>query len=386
MRNAFSRVDRQASILMAVMLTISIICMGAICTSISLESTLDILQSRIMAIDNIVESRLNLNEYTHIYTRDRMDSDEYKYARAILQEIREMGEIRYLYTAARNPEGELVYMIDGLPLNDAGEPESSEDYRYPGDPIEPEIADSVSRALNGEVILPKGITGTGWGAVYIAYFPIHGSDGTVTAALGLEYSAARELRSFVTMVAIAFALGVLLIIIASLIAVKIFHRISNPLYRDISTLDFLTKLKNRNSFETDFDALQKQKSLEHVAICMIDLNDLKKLNDEYGHEEGDHYLESVGRALRHIESDTVSAYRYGGDEFIIMLQDDSALEASLSRLAEGFAKETKHLPVGVSYALGSAVYDPASDHNLTDTKRRADAAMYVNKRAMKAHR
>ena len=67
-----------------------------------------------------------------------------------MEEIRDIGDLRYLYTAKRNDEGTLVYVVGGLP-------EDADDFRYPGDAIEPEIQSEWERALSGETVLPEKI-------------------------------------------------------------------------------------------------------------------------------------------------------------------------------------------------------------------------------------
>ena len=80
--------------------------------------------------------------------------------------IRDIGDLRYLYTAKRNDEGTLVYVVGGLP-------EDADDFRYPGDAIEPEIQSELERALSGETVLPEKILDTDWGNIFIAYYPLY---------------------------------------------------------------------------------------------------------------------------------------------------------------------------------------------------------------------
>lgn len=99
-----------------------------------------------------------------------------------MEEIRDIGDLRYLYTAKRNDEGTLVYVVGGLP-------EDTDDFRYPGDAIEPEIQSEWERALSGETVLPEKILDTDWGNIFIAYYPLHNESGEVVGALGIEVAA-----------------------------------------------------------------------------------------------------------------------------------------------------------------------------------------------------
>lgn len=64
-----------------------------------------------------------------------------------------------------------------------GLPEDADDFRYPGDAIEPEIQSELERALSGETVLPEKILDTDWGNIFIAYYPLHNESGEVVGAL-----------------------------------------------------------------------------------------------------------------------------------------------------------------------------------------------------------
>ena len=76
----------------------------------------------------------------------------------------------------------VVYVVDGLP-------EDADDFRYPGDAIEPEIQSELERALSGETVLPEKILDTDWGNNFIAYYPLYNESGEVIGALGIEVAA-----------------------------------------------------------------------------------------------------------------------------------------------------------------------------------------------------
>ena len=92
-----------------------------------------------------------------------MNKECYQELKERMEEIRDIGDLRYLYTAKRNDEGTLVYVVGGLP-------EDADDFRYPGDAIEPEIQSEWERALSGETVLPEKILDTDWGNIFIAYY------------------------------------------------------------------------------------------------------------------------------------------------------------------------------------------------------------------------
>ena len=79
-----------------------------------------------------------------------------------MEEVREIGDLRYLYTAKKNDAGKLVYVVDGLP-------ETADDFRYPGDLIEVEIQEKLESALKGETVLPDKIMDTDWGDLLLIF-------------------------------------------------------------------------------------------------------------------------------------------------------------------------------------------------------------------------
>lgn len=142
--------------------------------------------------------------------------------------------------------------------------------------------------------------------------------------------------------------------------------------------------------ETALDDLAHASDAE-FAILMIDVNFLKRVNDTYGHEKGDQYLLAAADLVRRIADDK-NAFRFGGDEFVVLLEDDDArgADAVAARLAEEVASmqadDSLEAWQRVPAAVGAATFDPTLDHCVEDVLKRADAAMYESKKAMKAER
>ena len=107
---------------------------------------------------------------------------------------------------------------------------------------------------------------------------------------------------------------------------------TNPLYRDMANTDFMTELKNRNSYETDRQNLDAKKKWNGLTVAVIDVNNLKLVNDRLGHAVGDDCIVNAARVLQSVESQKVTAYRYGGDEFILLLENYPEPEKLLVRV------------------------------------------------------
>lgn len=113
-----------------------------------------------------------------------------------------------------------------------------------------------------------------------------------------------------------------------------------------------------------------------LALCLLDVDGLKRVNDSYGHQAGDRLLELVGGCLRH----GGEAYRVGGDEFALLLPGhdvDQAFEAAEAVLARTRALDPPEWAVSVSGGL--AVY-PVHVVDRSDLYRAADQALYRSKR------
>ena len=158
-------------------------------------------------------------------------------------------------------------------------------------------------------------------------------------------------------------------------------------------VDSLTSVRNKAAY-TDFiqklqERLEKGDKID-FAIGIFDCNDLKKVNDQFGHDKGDIYLKNACRLIC-VVFDHSPVFRMGGDEFAVFLQNndfnnrEDLVSLFTNRQSEiNEAAENKWDEVHV--AFGIAVYDPGLDVAVNDTVRRADKIMYENKRKEKEAR
>ena len=156
-------------------------------------------------------------------------------------------------------------------------------------------------------------------------------------------------------------------------------------------IDQLTSIRNRRGYEHYISELQEQindqKEKVEFAIAVFDCDNLKRINDEYGHEKGDIYLKASTNLICQVFSHS-PVFRIGGDEFAVILQNDdyAAMDElfSMFRKTEAGINEAAENPwdeIGITFGL--AVYDPAIDLTVVDVARRADQMMYENKRLRK---
>ena len=170
------------------------------------------------------------------------------------------------------------------------------------------------------------------------------------------------------------------------------RRIADDLSRRVY-VDALTSVRNKGGY-TDYMGML-QESVEsgektEFAVCMFDCDDLKYINDNYGHEKGDEYLKSATHLICSIFRHS-PVFRIGGDEFTVVLQNEDYMNRE--ELVRMFGEECRSINSSVrnewehvSVSLGMAEYDPDIDSSVEDTANRADEKMYDNKRERKAGR
>lgn len=139
-------------------------------TALETEIARDVMSAD--AVHKLVDEKIGREDFSHIKDRSDEDTQFYKDISSYLNEIRTLNSTRYIYTATRNEEGKLIYVVDGLD-SDAG------DVRHPGDYIEDEMIPYIERALSGENVYSQDIVDTTWGPIFTACYPVRSNlDGT----------------------------------------------------------------------------------------------------------------------------------------------------------------------------------------------------------------
>ncbi len=159
-----------------------------------------------------------------------------------------------------------------------------------------------------------------------------------------------------------------------------------------ATTDALTGVKNKNAYQKMYDELTDsiENGTAEFAIVMVDLNHLKKINDNYGHENGDYYIRGSCRIICEIFKNS-PVYRFGGDEFVVILTGKSyanreALLKETMAVFEEISRKDAEPWERFSAACGMAVYSRSAGDTVDSVFKRADEDMYENKVKMKAQR
>ena len=154
--------------------------------------------------------------------------------------------------------------------------------------------------------------------------------------------------------------------------------------------DALTEVSNRSAFEEAMNELQKEiDSNEKVefAIALFDCDNLKTINDTYGHDKGNIYLKNSCNLIGRIFNKS-KIYRIGGDEFVAILQGEDynnreELKRHFLKKSDEIRSFTKQAWEKISVSVGIAVYDASLDKTIEDVLVHADHLMYTNKRERK---
>lgn len=375
-RKKIRRVDVQVSILIIITTIFCSSIIFHIGYILAYRDMIRNLEDRVTAIHDYLEDSLDKSTFRDINTKEDMDEPSYISMKKVLEDVKMSTNVRYLYTAKKDNSGNFIYVIDGLDYKAA-------DFRYPGDMIEHEIYEDMERALNGEIVLPDDIKQTEWGNIFITYFPIHDKN-EVVGVLGIEFEAAHQYDTFHKMKLFLPFIIFITCIVGTAAAVLVFRRVSNPAYKDLANTDHLTELKNRNAFETDLNNLDARIKKDGIGIVIADLNSLKLVNDRLGHSTGDVFILTAAKAIQSAVTKNSAAYRLGGDEFVILFWDTDAgelksfVENVNCRLAELSAELALEIPLSLS--IGYELFHPEKDINLKDLFKRADAAMYRQKK------
>jgi len=162
---------------------------------------------------------------------------------------------------------------------------------------------------------------------------------------------------------------------------------SNQLLRDLSHTDPLTGLDNRRSMMDMLDReLERSQRLDTpLSLVMLDVDFFKKVNDNFGHQQGDEILKALAGQLRQALRQYDMAARFGGEEFALILPGiglDGAVKVAerLRRQVEATRIETATRPTSITVSLGVACHPGPHIHTVDDLIREADAALYSAKR------
>jgi diguanylate cyclase (GGDEF)-like protein len=170
---------------------------------------------------------------------------------------------------------------------------------------------------------------------------------------------------------------------ASIGNIKLFEKIQRQ-----ATTDGLTGLVNHKTF---YEILEKElwRSRRYggqISLIMVDIDNLKNINDAYGHRAGDKAIWEISRRIKECIRQIDTAARYGGDEFAVILLNTSLEDAIIvaQRMVDAVSNsqttwQKEQIPLSISVGLGQ--YD--AETTPEDITNRSDQALYMAKQAGK---
>lgn len=187
----------------------------------------------------------------------------------------------------------------------------------------------------------------------------------------------RTVRIVVIAVSVIVLLAVLLFIVRF-----IFKRVKkNSEALELVSLDAMTRVYNRNSYEKKIGELKKDtEKCKKLYFALCDVNFLKYINDNHGHKAGDEAIIRCAKLLSKIVEKTGEVYRTGGDEFVCI--SSQPLKDAVLHAAEAESKIDNGYPFKV--ACGFAQYDSKLYPDVTAIIAQCDKEMYIHKQKIKA--
>ena len=408
---------------------ITSVVLGAILTTVSVFKMKDMVSKKTLELSNTAAAMLDGDSLKGL-TIDDIDSKAYKDAYDTLDKFRisnegTSGELAFIYACRSIGNNEFEFVID--PSNDPA---------TFGEPLEWTAA--LESANNGISAFDSEPYTDRWGTFYSAYSPVFDSNHEVVMIVGIDVWADwynnivwSNSASIIIVTVISGASGVLVGVLINIRIRKRFESLSNDyaaLESDINDLiseikepidgkdeeevpskdqlgqlrekihntqkeikeyiiytkknayvDVLSRVGNRAAY------LEKIKTLDYsspFALIICDINGLKSINDNYGHENGDKAIIEVSNILQMV-FDKNDIYRIGGDEFVILLTDvDKNITLEIYHSINGKFFEfnnSNQLIFPVNISKGIAFYDKRIDKSVNDVFNRADEIMYREK-------
>lgn len=158
---------------------------------------------------------------------------------------------------------------------------------------------------------------------------------------------------------------------------------NEEIIRQLAELDTLIGLPNRRALYADCESkIQRAGDFEGFYVFFFDLDNLKEINDEYGHRAGDELLIQIGKTFQEADLTKDRVYRHGGDEFVLLQDDDDitvvreiigSIEETFSRVVNVYCNTCEYTAsVGISHY-------PSDGRTVKDLIHYADLAMYQSK-------
>lgn len=192
---------------------------------------------------------------------------------------------------------------------------------------------------------------------------------------------------------IIFEVGVLafILLLMSYLCVKMVENLrfkaESEIYERLSREDAMTGLQNRRGFDEYIQKLTDTRQWDTDAMLLfMDINNLKAVNDRYGHKAGDEMIIGAAQCLKKVFGSEAACFRMGGDEFCVIVPGTaSQMTDWLTELEKTVESYNQSHRIRVSLAVGGSMLldESGQPKSISDWKQQADQQMYKNKKKMK---
>ena len=177
--------------------------------------------------------------------------------------------------------------------------------------------------------------------------------------------------------------------VCTLISIGAFFSIENPIgkLKSRAFMDLDTGVYNKNCYDSDLSEYKRKyeapDAKEKIACVMFDINNLKYVNDNFGHLEGDKIIRATANIIMSQLLSSSKIYRVGGDEFIAFYEGSNIerIENEIKSIPEACKNTNESLDTPLQVAVGYSIIEPGE--KIKELVRRADKNMYAKKNAMK---
>lgn len=344
-------------------------------------------------------SREDYQYLKSITFEELLESEINKRFEKIARKVMDISDYKYIYLISSLEDGERKYGGDVIYLLDAVESletriDDAKDKNYYDDDIRYDKADELLKEVEKTKTSSYNIEKDKWGEYVHAYVPFYTVEGDYIGLIGIdmdiyEFTKIKDNYSSLILVFIMINLTIGLI---AFFLYGYMMKVHNELKKEkqLSGMDELTHVFNRRKFNEVFielweDAKKKQNS---IALMIIDLDYFKEFNDNDGHSAGDIMLRNIGGILEKESSKAGGyAFRYGGDEFVVLLPNQNIEEGE--EIANNILKaindaklEHPYSPIGdfQTVSIGVTSIIPKDEVNIKEFFNHADTALYLSKR------
>ena len=217
-------------------------------------------------------------------------------------------------------------------------------------------------------------------SLYLAYSPLKINDWMICYIVPVHV--AQESYTFIKHYETLLATFLGLIVLSLMIYLAHSNSRENKYLIHLSEIDPLTSVFNKETTQKLID--QKLKNHEHFCFLILDVDDFKSVNDNYGHAVGDKVLKNLSDLFKNHFRQTDIVGRIGGDEFIILIEDEHIAESRIQSLLQKvnalMIEELQDFKLSISVGMAFA---PSNGTTFMELYRHADQALYQTKRTGK---